>query len=179
MQRKLRAQGHHGNIHIMNTPKHMHQTCSSRTSSIMLSLFLRMRSRRTGTALSGRVPPGAAEDGVTKSDNLIAPRKNEPLRRRRGPESAASPLTGRRNLVCEPRQAPRCWTLGRCPVVGRCAPPGLPKPIKRNTLYTLRCRPSHNSTVFVFHAKQCHKFPLQYQANRTSPTACMVTKVHL
>ena len=36
-----------------------------------------MRSRRTGTALSGRVSPGAAEDGVTKSDNFIEPQKNE------------------------------------------------------------------------------------------------------
>ena len=34
---------------------------------------LRMRSRRAGTALSVRIQPGAAEDGVTKSDNLIEP----------------------------------------------------------------------------------------------------------
>ena len=31
---------------------------------------LRMRSRRTATALSGRLPPVVSEDGVTKSDDL-------------------------------------------------------------------------------------------------------------
>ena len=64
-----------------------------------------MRSRRTGTALSGSNPPGAAEDGVTKSDNFIEPRKSEPLRRRHGPESAALPLMGRR-LNGQPKEPP-------------------------------------------------------------------------
>ena len=67
-----------------------------RCSGVVFVVFLSMRSRRMGTALSGRVPQGAAEDGVTKSGNPIEPRKNEPLRRRRGAMSAAMPLTGRR-----------------------------------------------------------------------------------
>ena len=69
-----------------------------------------MRSRRAGTALSGRVPPGAAEDGVTKSDNLIEPWKDEHLCRRRGPESAALPLTGKR-FNGQPKEPPPPFPL--------------------------------------------------------------------
>ena len=61
-------------------------------------LFLRMGSRRMGTALSGRVPPGAAEDGGTKSDNFMRP-------------------TGRAITRCVPRCIP-----DSCPVQTRGGP---------------------------------------------------------
>ena len=40
--------------------------CWRTSSSRSAFVFPRIRSRRTGTTPSGRVPPGAAEDGVTK-----------------------------------------------------------------------------------------------------------------
>ena len=42
---------------------------------------------------------------MTKSDNFIEPRKNEPLHRRRRPESAALPLMGR-FLIGQPKEPP-------------------------------------------------------------------------